>query len=136
RRGLDVVTGGTDNHMVLVDVASSVGLTGRQAESALRSCGITLNRNAIPYDVNGPWYTSGLRLGTPAATTLGMGAAEMEEIADVMALVLRSTRPAALEGRGDGQLSKARFELPAAVVDQASRRVRDLLARHPVYPEL
>ncbi|MES1209933.1 MAG: glycine hydroxymethyltransferase, partial [Pseudomonadota bacterium] len=65
REGLHVVTGGTDNHLLLVDVGR-LGLTGRQAEAALRAFDVTLNRNAPPGDPNGPWYTSGLRLGTPA----------------------------------------------------------------------
>ncbi len=63
-QGMHVPTRGTDNHLLLVDVAKSYGLTGRHAESALRDCGITLNRNSLPFDANGPWYTSGLRLGT------------------------------------------------------------------------
>src|SRR6266571_5244632 len=80
--GVTVVTGGSENHIVLVDVRP-YGLTGRQAEGALRSAGVTLNRNVIPYDTNGSWYTSGLRIGTPAVTTLGMGTAEMQEIAAI-----------------------------------------------------
>jgi glycine hydroxymethyltransferase len=75
RAGATLLTGGTDNHLVLLDVRP-YGLSGRQAESALRSAGVTLNRNVIPNDPNGAWYTSGLRLGTPALTTLGMGTAE------------------------------------------------------------
>ena len=66
------------------------GSPGRQAEDAVRKCGITLNRNPIPFDPNGPWYTSGLRFGTAAVTTLGMGQAEMKEIAAVVALVLNT----------------------------------------------
>ena len=93
RQGLSVVTGGTDNHLMVVDVARTHGITGRQAEDAVRRCGITLNRNPVPFDANGPWYTSGLRFGTPAVTTLGMGQAEMEEIAEVVALVLKNIRP-------------------------------------------
>src|SRR6266545_2024327 len=77
--GATVVTGGTDNHLLLID-ARPFGLSGRQAESALREAGVTVNRNVIPYDPNGAWYTSGVRVGTPAATTLGMGPAEMREI--------------------------------------------------------
>ena len=65
-RGLALVTGGTDNHLLVLDV-SPCGVTGRQAESALRDAAVMANRNAIPGDRNGPWYTSGLRLGTPAA---------------------------------------------------------------------
>jgi len=75
RLGMKVATGGTDNHLFLVDV-SPFGITGRQAESALRQCSITLNRNALPFDPNGPWYTSGLRIGTPAVTTLNMNREE------------------------------------------------------------
>ena len=67
-----LVTGGTDNHLVLVDV-STFGLTGRQAESALLDAGIVTNRNSIPSDPNGAWYTSGVRIGTPALTTRGFG---------------------------------------------------------------
>ncbi|MDT4987601.1 MAG: glycine hydroxymethyltransferase, partial [Micromonosporaceae bacterium] len=127
-RGAQVLTGGTDNHIVLVDVTASYGLTGRQAESALRSCGLTLNRNSLPFDVNGPWYTSGLRLGTPAVTTLGMGADEVVEIADIITSVLSEVAPA-----GD---SKAKYSLAEAVVDGAQKRVADLLGRYPLYPEI
>src|SRR5262249_2821213 len=81
--GMRVLTGGTDNPLLLLDVGSTFGLTGRQAESAVRECNITLTRNALPFDANGAWYTSGLRLGTPAVTTLGMGQSEMKEIAAV-----------------------------------------------------
>jgi len=134
--GLRVVTGGTENHLVLVDV-SRIGLTGRQAESALRECRLTLNRNSLPYDPNGPWYTSGLRLGTPAATTLGMGAAEMREIAAILRLVLGHTTPEVIAaGAKAGERSLARYTLDPAAADQARARVGDLLGRHPVYPEL
>ena len=71
-KGLRIVTGDTENHMVIVDL-TRFGLTGRHAETAMREAGLTLNRNAIPFDPNGPWYTSGIRVGTPAITTLGMG---------------------------------------------------------------
>ena len=90
-QGMTIATNGTDNHLMLIDV-TTFGLTGRQAESALRDCGITLNRNSLPYDVNGPWYTSGLRIGTPAATTLGMGEIEMKEIASIIKLVISNTK--------------------------------------------
>jgi glycine hydroxymethyltransferase len=132
RRKVDVLTGGTDNHIVLVDVAASHGITGRQAESALRSVGITLNRNSLPFDANGPWYTSGLRLGTPAITTLGMGRPEIAEIADVIADVLAAVEPTpAKEG-----LSKAKFTLDEKVHDAARARMTSLLERYPLYPEL
>ena len=77
----------------MLDVASTHSITGRQAEDAVRRCGITLNRNPIPFDPNGPWYTSGLRFGAAAVTTLGMGKTEMDEIAAVVALVLKNIQP-------------------------------------------
>ena len=80
RRGARLVTGGTDNHLVLLDV-SSFGLTGRQAESALLDSGIVTNRNAIPRDPNGAWYTSGVRIGTPALTSRGFGADDFDRVA-------------------------------------------------------
>jgi glycine hydroxymethyltransferase len=125
QQGAKVVTGGTDNHLLLVDVRP-YGLTGRQAETALREAAVTLNRNVIPFDPNGAWYTSGLRLGTPAVTTLGMGAEELREVASIVGGVLQATEP-------DSD-SKARYRLPEAVRDQARGRVRDLLERHPLYP--
>lgn len=131
-QGMTVVSGGTDNHLVLLDVRP-FGLTGRQAETALRECGITLNRNTIPFDPNGAWYTSGLRLGTPAVTTLGMGADEMREIAAIIQLVLSHTAAGQTK---DGKPSKARYVLDGKAREQAAARVRDLLARYPVYPEL
>jgi glycine hydroxymethyltransferase len=135
-RDIPVVTGGTDNHLVLVDVRG-FGLNGRQAEAALRASGITLNRNVVPDESNGPWYTSGLRLGTPAVTTLGMGADEMREIADVIAMVLRATAPGVVaSGPNAGKPSQVHYRLDAAVADAARTRVRELLTRHPLYPEL
>jgi len=84
--GIPVATGGSDNHLMLLDVRS-FDLNGRQAESALRECGVTLNRNALPFDPNGPWYTSGLRIGTPAVTTLGMGIKEMKDLPGILFVV-------------------------------------------------
>lgn len=135
--GVDVLTGGTDNHLMLVDVTRSFGLTGRQAESALRESHLTLNRNALPYDPNGPWYTSGLRIGTPAITTLGMGMSEMTEIARIIKLVLSATKPTLIEkGEQKGKSSKAKYHLEPAAADQARQRVHDLLERYPLYPNL
>lgn len=135
--GMKVLTNGTDNHLLLVDVAESFGLTGRQAESALRECGITLNRNALPFDKNGPWYTSGLRVGTPATTTLGMGPDEMAEIASIMKLVLSGTTPTTIsKGSRKGETSRANYKIAEGVADQARSRVADLLGRYPLYPEL
>ncbi len=132
-QGMTVLTEGSDNHLLLVDVTKSYGLTGRQAESALRECGVTLNRNSLPNDPNGPWYTSGLRLGTPATTTLGMGAEEMAEIAKVTHLVLSNTKPSVAKSGAPG---KAKFDLPDSVKQQAQERVLELLKGFPLYPEL
>jgi len=132
KQDMEVVSGGTDNHMVLLDVRP-FGLTGRQAETALRECCITLNRNTIPFDPNGAWYTSGLRLGTPAATTLGMGATEMHEIAAIIRLVLSNTSPTTTR---EGKPSLARYALEPAAHAEAQRRARAVLASYPVYPEI
>ena len=85
--GFRLVSGGTDNHLMLVDVFSK-GLTGKVAEAALGKAGITVNKNAIPFDQNPPMVASGIRVGTPAVTTRGMGEAEMDQIGDLVARVL------------------------------------------------
>jgi glycine hydroxymethyltransferase len=87
--GFRIVSGGTDNHIVLVDVFSK-NITGKVAESALGAAGITVNKNAIPFDQNPPMVASGIRLGTPAVTTRGMGETEMDQIAAFIARVLVS----------------------------------------------
>lgn len=134
KNGLEVLTGGTDNHLILVN-AGKLGITGRQAESALHECHVTLNRNSLPFDPNGPWYTSGLRIGTAAATTLGMGQAEMEEIGAVIALVLKGTSQAQ-DAKDPAKKSKAKYLIEPRVKDEAIGRVKTLLDRFPVYPEL
>lgn len=131
--GVAVSSDGTDNHLVLVDVTSINGLTGRQAELAMRECGITLNRNAVPFDPNGPWYTSGLRLGTAAMTTLGMGPDQMREIGSIMLQILRGTHPTVTSS---GEPSKAKFEIDSDAKEQASARLKELLASFQVYPEI
>jgi glycine hydroxymethyltransferase len=131
--GMTVLTGGTDNHLLLVDVAKSFGLTGRQAESVLRECRFTLNRNSLPDDPQGPWYTSGLRLGTAAVTTLGMGQSEMREIAAIAKTVLAATRAA--DGP-DGKPHRAKYVVDSTVSQTAQARVLDLLKSFPLYPEL
>lgn len=78
--GLRIVSGGTDNHMILLDLKNSKNLTGAEAEKALGKAGITVNKNGIPYDTEKPMVTSGIRIGTPAVTTRGMREKEMEEI--------------------------------------------------------
>jgi len=131
-RGARLVTGGTDNHIVLVDV-TSFGLTGRQAESALQDAGVIVNRNSIPNDTNGAWYTSGVRLGTPALTSLGMDTADMDEVADIIATVLKETEVAAGD---DGKPSMARYDINADIVTVCRKRCAALLADHPLYPEI
>lgn len=135
--GMPVATGGTDNHLFLVDVQKGFGITGRQAESALRECAITLNRNSLPFDPNGPWYTSGLRLGTAAITTLGMGPEEMKEIAQILHLVLSNLKPAIIaKGPNQGKPSKANYEITEGIQETAISRVRALLDQYPLYPQL
>jgi glycine hydroxymethyltransferase len=85
--GYRLVSGGTDNHLMLVDVFSK-GITGKTAEAALGKAGITVNKNAIPFDQNPPMVASGIRVGTPAVTTRGMREAEMDVIGDLMARAL------------------------------------------------
>jgi glycine hydroxymethyltransferase len=131
--GLNVLTGGTDNHLLLIDVAKTFGLTGRQAEAALRESRITLNRNSLPFDANGPWYTSGLRIGTPATTTLGMSTTEMQEIARILKLVLSHLSPTVT---ASGKKSLTKYTLEPSILTQAQQRVQDLLNKHPLYPEL
>lgn len=131
--GCRLVTGGTDNHLLILDV-SKFGLTGRHAENVLRQAGITANRNSIPFDPNGPWYTSGVRLGTPATTTLGMGVEEMKEIGQVIANVLKNSKPDIVAKTGAP--SKAQAVTDPATVEQAKSRVAQLLVKHPLYPEI
>ncbi len=135
--GLPVLTGGTDNHLLLLDVSEGFGLTGRQAETAMRSCRVTLNRNTIPFDPNGAWYTSGLRLGTPAVTTLGMGLGEMTEIASIFKHVLSHTRPSIkTKGKQKGQKSQVKYQLDEAIIHEVQDRVHNILGGFPLYPEL
>ena len=131
-RGAQLVSGGTDNHLILVDV-SGYGLTGRQAESALLDCGIVTNRNAIPNDPNGAWYTSGIRLGTPALTTRGLGAGEMDQIAELMHAVLSQVRPGTT---ASGAPSKASYQLDPALSSRIQQQAHELLAGFPLYPNV
>lgn len=114
--GFRMVSGGTDNHLMLVDVFSK-GVTGKVAEAALDHAGITVNKNAIPFDQNPPMVASGIRLGTPAVTTRGMGEAEMELIADYIARVLAAPED-------DRVLAAVRAE------------VNQLCRKFPLYPDL
>ncbi|MCS4277796.1 glycine hydroxymethyltransferase [Mycetocola sp. BIGb0189] len=111
--GIDVLTGGSDVHLVLVDLRNSE-LDGKQAEDALHEVGITVNRNAVPFDPRPPMVTSGLRIGTPALATRGFGDAEFTEVADVIALALR----------------------PGADLPALRARVAKLTEAFPLYPGL
>ncbi|NYF59597.1 glycine hydroxymethyltransferase [Micromonospora purpureochromogenes] len=130
RRGTKLVTGGTDNHLVLLDV-SGYGLTGRQAEQALLDSGIVTNRNAVPQDPNGAWYTSGIRIGTPALTTRGLGVAEMDATAELIHTVLSQTQAGS---NPDGTPSKAKYVLDPALADKISKQASELLTGFPLYP--
>ncbi|WP_321852658.1 serine hydroxymethyltransferase [Burkholderia diffusa] len=116
--GLTLVTGGTDNHLLLVDLRSRQ-ITGTQAEKALERAGITCNKNGIPFDTENPTVTSGIRLGTPAGTTRGFGTAQFEQIGEMILEVLSM-----LERHPNGD----------ETVEHAVRnRVRDLCNRFPIY---
>ena len=90
--GFRLVSGGTDNHLLLVDV-KSMGLTGDEAEKALDACNITCNKNGIPFDTEKPTVTSGIRLGTPAATTRGLKEDDFRELANIMKVILIDKEP-------------------------------------------
>jgi glycine hydroxymethyltransferase len=132
KRDARLVTGGTDNHLVLLDV-SGFGLTGRQAESALLDAGVVTNRNSIPADPNGAWYTSGIRLGTPALTTRGFGHDEFDHVAELIVHVLQNTQAGTTKAGGP---SKASYVLGDGVADKVKDASADMLDKHPLYPGL
>jgi len=111
KRGLRIVSGGTDNHLMNVDVRN-MNVTGKQAENMLDEIGITCNKNTIPFDPASPFITSGIRLGTPAVTTRGMNEADMDEVADIIYLTLKD------------------FE---ANKEECATRVTQLLNKYPLY---
>ncbi|MDU9419241.1 serine hydroxymethyltransferase [Staphylococcus lloydii] len=112
--GFRVVSGGTDNHLVAVDVKSSVGITGKVAEETLDAIGITCNKNTIPFDQEKPFVTSGIRLGTPAATTRGFDEKAFEEVGKIMSLVLNNPED-----------EKA--------ISEGKERVKQLTTKYPLY---
>jgi len=114
--GLNIVSGGTDNHLMLIDTRN-LNITGKEAEHVLDSVAITVNKNAIPFDPTSPFITSGIRIGTPAITTRGMGVDAMKTIAEVIALTLKNTKD-------------------EAKLDQARKIVADLTSKYPLYPNL
>ncbi|WP_318506804.1 serine hydroxymethyltransferase [Bacillus sp. T3] len=115
KEGINLVSGGTDNHLLLVDL-QSLDLTGKVAEHVLDEIGITVNKNTIPYDPKSPFVTSGIRIGTAAATSRGFGLEEMDEIASIIALALKNHED-------------------EAKLAEAKQRVSDLTAKFPLYPE-
>ncbi|MCB1057438.1 MAG: serine hydroxymethyltransferase, partial [Acidobacteria bacterium] len=115
-RGRRIVSGGTDNHVFMLDVAAA-GTTGKVMEKALGDAGITVNKNTIPYDPNPPLVASGIRIGSPAVTTRGMGEAEMVLIADWISEVLGAPEDEAVHA-------------------SVHQRVGELTERFPLYPEL
>ncbi|NGX26092.1 MAG: Serine hydroxymethyltransferase [Chlamydiae bacterium] len=132
--GARVLTNGTDNHLIVFDVRGSFGLTGLQAERALREAGLTVNRNAIPFDPNGAWYASGVRIGTPAITTRGMREAEMRQIGLMIVDLLKGSKPAfseKLQGKG-----RAKVDIDPQVLSRIQIQVKDLLSNFPLYPEV
>ncbi len=131
-RGAKLVTGGTDNHIVLLDV-TSFGITGRQAESALLDAGVVTNRNSVPADPNGAWYTSGIRFGTPALTTRGFGHDEFDHVADLVVQVLSNTTPNQTKA---GAQSKATYTLGDGVADKVKDASTEMLDKYPLYPGL
>ena len=114
--GITLVSGGTDNHLMLID-CNPLGITGRTGSEALAACGIYTNRNTIPFDQGSAFEPTGIRLGTPALTTRGMGTKEMEIIGRTIAAVLK--QPA-----------------DEATLTQAQKTVRELADAFPLYPEL
>ncbi|MNM85084.1 Serine hydroxymethyltransferase [compost metagenome] len=114
--GLNLVSGGTDNHLMLIDTRN-LDITGKDAEHVLDSIGITVNKNAIPFDPTSPFVTSGIRIGTPAATSRGMDEAAMKEIGQIIATTLRSPKD-------------------EAVLEKMRTQVSSLTDRFPLYPEL
>ncbi len=110
--GLRLVSGGTDNHLILVDVRPK-GLTGQEAEDALDRCGIIVNKNAIPFDPLPPAVTSGLRIGTPALTSRGLGTVEIGRVGELIAQVLEAPGDDALAARVRGEVSEICAQHPA-----------------------
>ncbi|MEO7365282.1 MAG: serine hydroxymethyltransferase [Sphingomicrobium sp.] len=120
-RGADLVAGGTDTHLALVDLRP-LKLTGRDADESLERAGITCNKNGVPFDPLPPMQTSGIRVGSPAGTTRGFGVAEFRDIADMVADVLDGLGKNGLDGNG-------------GVEKAVNGRVRDLCARFPIYQD-
>jgi glycine hydroxymethyltransferase len=119
--GFDIVAGGTDTHLMLVDLRPKQ-LTGKQSEAALGRAHITCNKNGIPFDPQKPAITSGIRLGTPACTTRGFGIAEFQQVGDLIAEVL-------------GVLAQKGVEGDSFVEEAVRARAIDLVQRFPIYQD-
>ena len=133
-RGFQIVSGGTDNHLMLVDLRNK-GLTGQGGEKALDRAGITVNKNTVPKETQSPFVTSGVRIGTPAVTTRGMGEAEMAEIAVLIDRVAAAPEDASVTSavRDEVRALTSRFPLyPGAFVRARSLRVAELAFRDGV----
>src|SRR5690606_27903841 len=109
--GLDLVSGGTDNHLMLVDLRN-LGITGRDAERVLDEVRITVNKNAIPFDPNPPAVTSGIRIGTPAATSRGMDAEAMRQIGRIIARVLNNPNDATVKATARDEVAEPTARFP------------------------
>ena len=114
--GLRLVSGGTDNHLVLVDI-STTGVTGKEAEEALEASGIIINRNAIPFDTRPPRVTSGIRLGTPAVTTCGFGREEMKQIATLIVRVISNIHDQNILNQVRDEVARMSQRFPVPGVD-------------------
>lgn len=109
--GLSIVSGGTDNHLMLIDTRN-INITGKDAEKVLDSVGITVNKNAIPFDPTSPFITSGIRIGTPAATSRGMDEAAMRVIGQVIAMTLKQPQDEAVLNKARGMVSDLTAQFP------------------------
>jgi len=110
-RGYDIVSGGTDNHLMLIDLTRK-GITGKDAENALHAAGITVNKNMVPFDARSPFVTSGFRMGTAALTTRGMKREEMAVIAGLIDRVLSNIGDAAVPGAVAGEIRELCRQFP------------------------
>jgi len=116
KRGYNIITGGTENHLMLIDLRNK-NITGKKAQETLDRAHITLNKNAVPYDDKSPFVTSGIRVGVPAITTRGMKEEHMEPVVELIDRVLMNIDDVAL-------------------IEKVSGDVHDLMGNFPLYPEL
>lgn len=127
KTNIKLQTDGTDNHLIIINL-TDLGINGRMAENALLECNIVTNRNSIPNDPNGAWYTSGLRIGTAALTTRGLKEDDMREVANCIGLVLHDIKP--VKG------SKVKYILSQDLKENTLNKVNEILEKYPLYPEI